>query len=89
MVISDTCCVVLFLRIVCTVLPVSLGCPFLIAPSVLSNVYFLDRMSDKRVVCAKDAELPCLSLCTNFDKNAFNSGIGSIRRMPTAVAEKT
>ena len=31
------CCV--FLRIVCAVLPFSLDCPFLIAPSVFSNVY--------------------------------------------------
>ena len=31
------CCV--FLRIVCPVLPFSLDCPFLIAPSVFSNVY--------------------------------------------------
>jgi hypothetical protein len=29
-----------FLRLVCPVLPVSLNCPFCIAPSVFSNVYF-------------------------------------------------
>ena len=34
------CCVFVFLRIVCPVLPVSLNCPFLIAPSVFSNDYF-------------------------------------------------
>jgi hypothetical protein len=28
-----------FLRLVCPGLPVSLDCPFLIAPSVFSNVY--------------------------------------------------
>jgi hypothetical protein len=35
------CCafVFIFLRLVCTVLSVSLDCPFLIAPSVFSNVY--------------------------------------------------
>ena len=34
------CCVfVLFLRLVYPMLPVSLYCPFLIAPSVFSNVY--------------------------------------------------
>jgi hypothetical protein len=43
-VVSDTYCVVffvcfVFLRLVCPGLPVSLGCPFLIAPSVFSNVY--------------------------------------------------
>ena len=32
------CCV--FLRIVCHMLPVYLACPFSIAPSVFSNVYF-------------------------------------------------
>ena len=30
---------IVFLRLVCSVLPVSLDCPFLIAPSVFSNVY--------------------------------------------------
>ena len=34
------CCV--FLRIVCFVLPISLGCPILIVPSVFSNVYLRD-----------------------------------------------
>ena len=33
------CCV--FLRLVCPMLQVSLDCPFLIAPSVLSNVYLM------------------------------------------------
>jgi hypothetical protein len=34
------CCVfVFFFRLVYTMLPVSLDCPFLIAPSVFSNVY--------------------------------------------------
>ena len=32
------CCV--FLRLVYSILPVALGCPFLIAPSVFANVYF-------------------------------------------------
>jgi hypothetical protein len=43
-VLSTTYCVVFlfcFLRLVCPMLPVSLDCPFLIAPSVLSNVYLL------------------------------------------------
>ena len=36
------CCVFFFsLRIVYHMLPVSLNCPFLIAPSVLSNVYLI------------------------------------------------
>ena len=39
-VMPDTCCVFVFLRIVCPVLPVSLNCPFWIAPSVFSNDYF-------------------------------------------------
>ena len=30
-----------FLRLVCPVLPLSLGCPFLLAPSVFSNVYLM------------------------------------------------
>ena len=33
------CCV--FLRLVYPMLPVSLDCPFLIAPSVFSNVYLI------------------------------------------------
>ena len=33
------CFCFVFLRLVCPMLPVSLGCPPLIAPSVLSNVY--------------------------------------------------
>ena len=33
------CCVFVFLRLVYPMVPVSLGCPFLIAPSVFSNVY--------------------------------------------------
>ena len=37
------CCVFVFycLRLVYPMLPVSLDCPFLIAPSVFSNVYLL------------------------------------------------
>ena len=39
---SDACCVVgFFLRLVCPVLPVSLDCPFLIVPSVFSDVYLI------------------------------------------------
>ena len=41
MMVSNTYCVVVlfvFLRLVYTMLPVSLECPFLIAPSVFSNV---------------------------------------------------
>jgi len=34
------CCVfVLFVFVLCLMLPVSLDCPFLIAPSVISNIY--------------------------------------------------
>jgi hypothetical protein len=33
---------VFFSCLVCPVLPVSLGCPFLIAPLVFSNVYFVE-----------------------------------------------
>jgi hypothetical protein len=33
------CCVFAFLRLVYSMLPVSLDCPFLISPSVFSNVY--------------------------------------------------
>jgi hypothetical protein len=32
-----------FLRLMYPMLPVSLDCPFLIGPSVLSNVYFVNR----------------------------------------------
>jgi hypothetical protein len=32
---------VFFLRLVCPVLPVSLDCPFLIVPSVFSDVYLI------------------------------------------------
>ena len=35
------CFCIVFLRLVYPMLPVSLDCPFLIAPSVFSNVYFL------------------------------------------------
>jgi len=35
------CAFVFFLRLVCRMLPVSLDCPLLIAPSVFSNVYLL------------------------------------------------
>jgi hypothetical protein len=38
------CVVVLFVFALCTLLPVSLDCPFVIAPSVFSGVY-LTRMS--------------------------------------------
>ena len=38
-VVSNTYCVVFFLRLVYPMLPVSLDCQFLIAPSVFSNVY--------------------------------------------------
>jgi len=38
MVVSNTYCVV-FVLFVLVLLPVSLDCPFLIAPSVFSNVY--------------------------------------------------
>ncbi len=34
------CFCFVFLRLVCHMLPVSLDCPFLNAPSVFSNVYF-------------------------------------------------
>ena len=35
------CCVfALFFFVLCTMLPLSLGCSFLIAPSVFSNVFF-------------------------------------------------
>ena len=34
------CCVLVFLRLVYPMLPVSLDCPLLIAPSISSNVYF-------------------------------------------------
>ena len=40
------CCVFVFLRLVYPMLPVSLDCPFLIAPSVLSNIYFTYLTSD-------------------------------------------
>ena len=43
-VLSSTYCVVFlfgFLRLVYPLLPVSLDCPFFIAPSVFSNVYFI------------------------------------------------
>jgi hypothetical protein len=43
MVVFDTCCV--FLRHVCPVLPVSLYCPFFVAPSVFSNVYLVTLLS--------------------------------------------
>ena len=33
-------CVLFFLRLVYPMLPVSLDCPFMIAPLVFSNVYF-------------------------------------------------
>ena len=42
------CCVGLcfvFLRLVCPILPISLDCPFSIAPSILSNVYSLMQLS--------------------------------------------
>jgi len=35
------CCVFVFLRLVCPLLPVSLDCSFLIALSVFSKVYVL------------------------------------------------
>jgi len=38
-VVSNTYCVVVCFGTVCPVLPISLDCPFLIAPSVFSNVY--------------------------------------------------
>jgi hypothetical protein len=37
------CCVFVFLRLVYRMLTMSLGCPFLIAPLVLSKVYFVLR----------------------------------------------
>jgi len=40
-VVSNTYCVVFFLRLVYPMLPVSLDCPFFIAPSVFSNIYFV------------------------------------------------
>ena len=39
-VMSNRRCVVLFVRLVCSMLPVSLDSPFLIAPSVFSNVCY-------------------------------------------------
>jgi hypothetical protein len=36
------CCVFVFPRLVYPMLPVSLDCPFLIAPSVFSGLYFFD-----------------------------------------------
>ena len=46
-VVSKTYCVCVFcycvnFRLVCTMLPVSLDCPFLIDPSVFSNLYILN-----------------------------------------------
>jgi hypothetical protein len=38
---SNTSCFVFFLRLVYPMLPVSLDCPFLIAPSLFSNVHWL------------------------------------------------
>ena len=43
-VVSNTCCVMFYfvcLRIVYSMLPVSLDCPYLITPSVFSSVYLL------------------------------------------------
>ena len=37
-------------RLVCTVLPVSLNCPFLIAPSLFSNVYFKSISPTPRIL---------------------------------------
>ena len=36
------CCVFVFLRLMYPMLPVSLDCPFLIAPSVFSSVYLIN-----------------------------------------------
>jgi len=45
-VVSNTYCVVLYFILCTLLLPVSLDCPFSIAPSVFSNVYF-DRNRKK------------------------------------------
>ena len=42
-VVCSTCCVVFFVLFFFAMLPVSLNCPFLISPSVFSNVYLLSQ----------------------------------------------
>ena len=57
--VSNTYCVV-FPRIVYPMLPVSLDCPFLIAPSVFSNAYLLNT----RTILILDSEVIELSMNT-------------------------
>ena len=46
------CCVFVFLRLVYRMLPVSLDCPLLIAPSIFSNVYLhIEAGVHKRLLC--------------------------------------
>ena len=55
------CCVfiLVFLRIVYAILPVSLDCPFVFAPSVFSNVYIV---YDKILVLKLDRDAPYIRL---------------------------
>jgi hypothetical protein len=45
------CCVFVFLRLVYPMLLVSLDCPFLIAPSVFSNIYLVQLFASCLVSC--------------------------------------
>jgi len=64
-----------FLRLMCPMLPVSLGCPFLIGPSVFSNVYFI--LIDKTY----DFVTVFLKLCQYKKKKQYRSSEPKIKRV--------
>jgi len=43
-------CLCVFLRLVYSMLPVSLDCPFLIYPSVFSNIYLVLTISENKCI---------------------------------------
>ena len=65
---SNIYCVVLcfcfvFLRLVYPLLPVSLDCPFLIAPSVFSNVLLKQLWSSNQPISSKTKQWPLILTC--------------------------
>ena len=79
------CCV--FLRLVYHMIPLSQNCPFLISPSVFSNVYFSDEQSNPWISC----DIMVLSIAWLIDLWCFIStfsNISAISWRPVLMVEE-
>ena len=92
------CCV--FLRLVYHMIPLSQNCPFLISPSVFSNVYFSDEQSNPWTSCdimvLSIADWLIFGVYLHFQQyfsyimaTSFNGGRSpTTRREPTTVSKQ-